>query len=161
MKKFSATALIVGLIVLGGVSAWAYGPCSFDNWNSSLSQEQKAELQKVWSEFMTQTQESRAKIAANMEQLRTLYAQPNPDKRKIEALQYEIIDLRASLSKQAVAVQASLTDEFFTPFGHMCMGMINDHPGGWHRGDFDRSMRDRGFDSGRHRGPGHRGYPHN
>ncbi len=128
MKKLVATTLVLGFMVLGGANAWAFGPHPY---GGTLNPEQRAELQKVWGQFMTQTQDERTQVSTKVEQLKTLYAQPTPDKNKIAALQNEIIDLRATMAKRAVALQATLDGDVYFPAGMMGMHMLN----GWHNGN--------------------------
>ena len=162
MRKLTVTTLVLGLIALSGASAWAWGggPCPFGgpgNNATALTQEQITELQNAHTKFMEQTLEPRAQLASKMEQLNTLYAQANPDKQKIIALQNEIIDLRAAIAKQANTLQAGLSTDLYRTSGCMGLHMMNgpDIRGGYghHMG-----MMGPGGGSGWQRGPGHHNY---
>lgn len=145
MKKFTVAALIVGLFTLSGMSAWAFGSCPDRGWDKALNQEQKMQMKQAWGQFMTQTQNERTQLAGKMEQLKTLYAQPTPDREKIAALQNEIIELRAAIAKMAVNWQSSLSEDLYVPAGMMGMRLM---------GGFDKG-RSRGGDADNQRGPHH------
>lgn len=134
MKKAAAILIVFGLVALSSSAVWAFGPCAFGAPNKPITQEQQAQMQEIWGKFMIETQTVRAQIAGKMEELKTLYAQTTPDKAKIAALQNEIVDLRAAMAKQVIALQAGLSDELYGLAGGMCLRMLHERGlGSWMR----------------------------
>ncbi|MEW5914680.1 MAG: periplasmic heavy metal sensor [Thermodesulfobacteriota bacterium] len=80
----------------GGGPGWGYGPGY-----QQLSKEDYAKLVEKRAAFLKETMPLRQQLATKGIELKTLWAQPNPDQAKIQALTNELIDLRAQLAKKA------------------------------------------------------------
>jgi hypothetical protein len=100
MRKGVLIIAAFAVVVLYGTAAWASSPYHHNKGVSSRGVTAD-ETQKNYTQYMQNTLETRTKLAQQREMLLTLHAQPQPDQAQIQAIQGEIIDLRASLAHQA------------------------------------------------------------
>jgi zinc resistance-associated protein len=104
MRKYGSLIIALALVTMIGTVAYArggwgggYGMGSGYGYNQAT-----AEQQEAFAKFQNDTLEERKAMAAKRAELRTLYSQPDADQAKVTALQNEINDLRAQISKKAI-----------------------------------------------------------
>jgi Spy/CpxP family protein refolding chaperone len=115
MKKLVITLTVLGLVGAlvipvfahgGGWGGWAGGPgyCWQGNgpYNSNLTENQRAELEKLQQNFYNNTAGLQQEFWTKSAELNTLLNTSNPDAVKVRALQKEITDLRAKLDQQGI-----------------------------------------------------------
>ena len=108
MKKYIATAALIGVIGIAGVSmadsprgydGSGYGPCGgsryCDNWNNSEVDDEKA------AAFFEETKEIRREIVVKRSELDAMMQQDNPDEKKVAKLTGELFDLQSNLDEKA------------------------------------------------------------
>ena|GEM_PF-755100 len=66
----------------------------------SMKPEQREKMEKMWAAHLKDTLELRKQVTAKRMELRTLWAQPNVDRPKVEKLSNELAQLNAELSKK-------------------------------------------------------------
>jgi Spy/CpxP family protein refolding chaperone len=74
------------------------GP-DFRGWQQ-MSDDQRADFRKRHAKFLAETVDLRKDLASKMVELRTEWAQPDPDAKKVEKLSGQVADLKAELSKK-------------------------------------------------------------
>ena len=106
------TAIIVGSITVIALAAtgamakgWGRGAGRGSGQGPAvqqLSQEQLGKLQEARAAFLQETLQLRQTMANKGQELRTLMAQKDYDQAKAKALAYELVDLRAQMSKMRI-----------------------------------------------------------
>ena len=87
---------------LGPGGGMGLGPCAA---NLNLTAEQIKEMQDLRTKHFNETSTLREALFARNTELRSLWAQSNPDEKVIVAKQKEVNDLRAQLQEMAVKHQ--------------------------------------------------------
>lgn len=117
-------AMILGIVILMGAIAvpvsargpgWGKGGQKMGNWGNgpgscwqygrgieTLTEEQRAQLDKLHQKFYNETAQLRTEIWANRGQLRILMNTSNPDVEKAKALQKEISDLKGKMAQEKI-----------------------------------------------------------
>ena len=105
MKKYLATAALVGAIGLAGITManpvenYGYGNCGgpryCDNWSYSEKDDAKA------SAFYEETKELRKEIVVKRSELDALMLQDNPDEKRVAQLTGDIYDLQTTMEEKA------------------------------------------------------------
>jgi zinc resistance-associated protein len=136
-----------------------YGPGStgdqprYGSWAEKLTDEQKAQLDKLHQKFFDDTAQLRSQIAAKHSELNILMNTSNPDVQKARSLQKDLSDLKAKMAQERINLQFEVRKinpdaRFGMGFGRgmggpgrgmggFGLGMGGDGPGmGWHRGGF-------------------------
>lgn len=110
MKKAMIILASLTMAVMISGAALAKGPGGGQGFNRGpqLTQEQIAQIDAARAKFMKDTLELRQKMAAKGMELKTLYAQPNPDQAKIKALALEMVDLRSAIAKKRIEAFSGL-----------------------------------------------------
>jgi Spy/CpxP family protein refolding chaperone len=89
----------------------------------SMTPDQQAKWDKMWSSYQMDTLEQRKQLAAKQMELETLWAQPDVDPARIDTLSKEVSDLQAGLRRKH--------DQYLM----RCRKDFGDHdwacPGGW------------------------------
>ncbi len=96
----------------------------------SMKPEQRKKCEKIQAEHLMDTLELRKKLATKRIEVKTLWAQPNVDRARIEKLSDEIAELYAELSKKRDKYLLKCRHEFGDQ-GWRCPG--NRWQGGPHR----------------------------
>jgi Spy/CpxP family protein refolding chaperone len=81
-----------------GMGPGMMGP-DFRGWQQ-MSDEQRADFRKRHAKFLAETVDLRKDLASKVVELRTEWAQPDPDTKKVEKLSGQVADLKAELSKK-------------------------------------------------------------
>ncbi len=160
MKRMSVILSALALVALMSTAALARGGMGMGPgmmgpgyaYNTQITPEQQAAFQKARADFLKATQDLRAQIAQRRVELRTLWAQPNPDQARITALNNQLVDLRAQLLKKRNQYLASFAGTGFGP--GFCPGFGGGFGprGGYH-------MMGRGWGMGMGMGMGYGGGP--
>jgi len=136
---------------LGPGGGMGLGPCAA---NLNLTAEQIKEMQDLRTKHFNETATLRETLFARNAELRSLWAQANPDEKNIVAKQKEVNDLRAQLQEMAVKhrlqARGVLTPEQQTQVQGYLSDTGNFGPGYGKRG---------GFGGGRGMGMGPGGCP--
>ncbi len=85
-----------------------------ENKSLNLSPEQEAQLKGLRDKFLEETAFLRSEIPIKLAELRTLWADPNPDKDRIDGKKKEIMELYTELQIKATADRL-LAQGFLTP----------------------------------------------
>ena len=144
MKKTLVVLSLVAMVVLGVTFAYAQGPgfgsgfgrkgdcagrgdCAGPCGGSTLSDEQKAEMQQLRQEFFNETAPLRETIRTKRLELRTLWANPKADSAAIQAMEKELRELTNQMKDKMVQFRLEarnhLTDEQLAQFGACGGGM--------------------------------------
>ena len=108
MKRLITAAGITTLVAALAIPALAQGPgpgrgfrgqggpddCPGHRWSSNLTDEQKAQMDKLHQKFFDQTAQLRTQISAKRSELSILMNTSNPDFEKAKAIQKDLNDLR-------------------------------------------------------------------
>ncbi len=124
MKKILAGAGIIVLVAALAIPVLAqgpgmgrgpmmqgYGPGGFEGhhgygaWDSKLTDEQKAELDKLHQKYFDDTASLRSQIVAKHSELNILMNTSNPDMQKARALQKDLSDLKAKMAQERLNLQ--------------------------------------------------------
>ena len=115
-------------------------------WAEKLTDEQKAQLDKLHQKFFDDTASLRSQIAAKHSELNILMNTSNPDVQKARALQKELSDLKAKMAQERINLQfevRKINPDARFGMGHgrgmggPGRGMGGYGPGmGWHRGGY-------------------------
>ena len=113
-------------------------------WDEKLTDEQKAQLDKLHQKFYDDTAQLRSQIAAKHSELNILMNTSNPDLEKAKGLQKEVSDLKGKMAQERINLQFEMRkinpDARFgmghgRGMGGPGRGMGGYGPGmGWHRG---------------------------
>lgn len=139
MKKIAVSAVLaIAVAALVATTALAappgsaqvrgYGP-GFGQ--TMMSPEDVTKFKATRAKFMVDTIELRKAMAVKQIELRTLYAQPTPDKAKVLTLSNELVDLRATLAKKRNAVMGDFPRGFGRGFGGKGRGSHRGPGGGF------------------------------
>jgi zinc resistance-associated protein len=114
MRKLMVTAgilVLVGFLAApvlahrwgGGQWSGDAGPCWQDSGDyATLTESQRAELQKLEQKFFNDTAKLRDQIWEKSAELNTLLNSPEPDAKKVRTLQKEVSNLRAQMGEQRI-----------------------------------------------------------
>jgi Spy/CpxP family protein refolding chaperone len=138
MKKTLVILSLAAMVVMGVTFAYAQGPgfgpgfgrkgdcggrgdCGGPCGNSTLSAEQKAELQQLRQKFFDETASLREGVRSKRLELRTLWADPKADPAAIQAKEKELRELTNQMRDKMVQFRLEarnhLTDEQLAQFG--------------------------------------------
>ncbi len=123
MKRMSVIFSALAIVALISTVALArggmgMGPGSMGPgyaYNTQITPQQQAALQKARADFLKDTQDLRNQIAQKRVELSTLWAQPNPDQARVTALNNQLVDLRAQLLKKRNQYLANFAGSGFGP----------------------------------------------
>ena len=103
MRKFYIVGLVAALVALAAAAAgahgWGPGP-GYGMMGSGYGM-MAPQAQEEYAKFMQDTLELRKQLSSKMMELRTLWAQPDPDKTKLDGLRNEVYDLQKQLAQKA------------------------------------------------------------
>jgi zinc resistance-associated protein len=160
MKRALSVMAIVVLVGAVAMPAWAHGPgwgrggygmgpgggpdyCprygnSAGGWNDGLTEEQRAQLDKLYQKFTDETASMRSDLWNKRGELNTLLNSPNPDAEKAKALQKEISDLRSKMAEKKldlrleegkIALDKGLAKGYGRGYGPHMRGYYGPHMG--------------------------------
>jgi Spy/CpxP family protein refolding chaperone len=98
-----------------------YGGCWEDPQASNVSPEQAKKLEQLRQKNWEETKGLREELFSKQQELRTLYAQPNPDQKAIDKLQKETFDLTQRLREKNFAFHqeaSKIAPEFHGRYGY-------------------------------------------
>jgi len=124
------------------------GPGACQQGNDNLTEEQRAQLDKLHQKFYDETAQLRSGLWAKQGELDSRLLVSNPDAEKIRALQKEISDLRAKMDQARIDFQ--LEARKINPDARYGMG--------YGKGGGGFGPHHRGYGRGMGNGPGGMGY---
>jgi len=156
MRKLMVAVLAIALLATSGLAlaqGWGrgmgmgpgdgmgFGPCAA---NLNLSAEQIKEMQDLRAKHFNETAVLREKLFAKSAELRSLWAQNEPNEAEILKKQKEVNELRAELqamgTRHRLQVRGILTPEQQTKLQNFLSNSGNFGPGYGKRGGFGRGM---------------------
>lgn len=130
------TVLSLAGTALAGPGGWGQGHRQGGHWNNgpqaTMTQEQQAELQGIYSEHYNKVQPLREQLRSKGAELDALYYSGKKDDRKAQSLYREIADIKAKMYNERMDLRAKLDEKGLRNEGGMHYGRDGRGQGGMH-----------------------------